>query len=407
MSLRRKIFGSPFVLTIIAIVLGFAVASVILLLAGFPPRESIETLIRSMIGRPKDISSVIIRSTPIIFTGLGVAFAIKTGLFNIGAEGQYIMGAVVATMVGSMLDFPKPVAILMVLVSAMLVSALYAGIVGFLKAQFGIHEVITSIMLNWIALYFSNWICSLNFFHKPGTIGMYPVNECTYTMILPAWKRTEEGKAILAESPILQETLGRTDVNIGFVVAVIAAFMISYMLNRTRKGFELRAVGQNIHAARFTGINVNRSIVHAMMISGALCGLGAGFYITGQSPHTVSTLSAFENVGFNGLSVAFIAFSSPIGCIFTGLLFGGLLYGGAGLQAKVGAPTEIINIVIGVIVFFCALSYLIPYFVDRLDTGREIRRKARREAKEAKKAAKAAAKAKAQAEEKEKGGSNV
>ena len=366
----KKFFKNPFVLTVIAIILGFVVAGLILLLAGFPPVESIRTLIESMIGRPKDISSVVIRSTPIIFTGLGVAFAIKTGLFNIGAEGQYIIGCVVATMVGSMLDFPKPVAILMVLLSAMLVSALYAGFVGLLKARLGIHEVITSIMLNWIALYLSNWICGLQFFHKPGTIGMYPVNDCTYTMILPAWKRSEEGRAYLANHPFLQETLGRTDVHAGFIVAVIAALVISHLLNRTRKGFELRAVGQNIDAARFVGIDVNKSIVHAMMISGALCGLGAGLYITGQSPHTVSTLSAFENVGFNGLSVAFIAFSSPIGCLFAGLLFGGLLYGGAGLQSKVGAPTEIINIIIGIIVFFCALSYLIPQFVERLDSSR-------------------------------------
>ena len=339
-SLMKKFFKNPFVLTVIAIILGFAVAGVILLLAGFPPAESIRTLIKSMIGRPKDISSVVIRSTPIIFTGLGVAFAIKTGLFNIGAEGQYIIGCVVATMVGSMLDFPKPVAILMVMLSAMLASALYAGFVGLLKARLGIHEVITSIMLNWIALYLSNWICGLQFFHKPGTIGMYPVNDCTYTMILPAWKRSEEGRAYLANHPFLQETLGRTDVHAGFIVAVIAALVISHLLNRTRKGFELRAVGQNIDAARFVGIDVNKSIVHAMMISGALCGLGAGLYITGQSPHTVSTLSSFENVGFNGLSVAFIAFSSPIGCVLAGLLFGGLLYGGAGLQSKIGAPTE-------------------------------------------------------------------
>lgn len=369
-SLMKKFFKNPFVLTVIAIILGFIVAGVILLLAGFPPVESIRTLIKSMIGRPKDISSVIIRSTPIIFTGLGVAFAIKTGLFNIGAEGQYIIGCVVATMVGSMLDFPKPVAILMVMLSAMLASALYAGFVGLLKARLGIHEVITSIMLNWIALYLSNWICGLQFFHKPGTIGMYPVNDCTYTMIVPVWKRTEEGRAYLANHPFLQETLGRTDVHAGFIVAVIAALVISHLLNRTRKGFELRAVGQNIDAARFVGIDVNKSIVHAMMISGALCGLGAGLYITGQSPHTVSTLSSFENVGFNGLSVAFIAFSSPIGCVLAGLLFGGLLYGGAGLQSKIGAPTEIINIIIGIIVFFCALSYLIPQFVERLDSSR-------------------------------------
>lgn len=386
-SRRKGFFDNPFVLTVIAIALGSGVAALILLLAGFPPVESLKTLVTSMVGRPKDISSVIIRSTPIIFTGLGVAFAIKTGLFNIGAEGQFIIGALTATVVGSMLDFPKPVAILMVVLSAMLVSAIYAGIVGVLKARFGIHEVITSIMLNWIALYFSNWVCSLDFFHKPGTVGMYPVNYCTYTMIVPFWKRTPEGMAWMEQYPILKETLGRTDVNAGFVVAVIAALMISHLLNRTRKGYELRAVGQNINAARFAGINVNKSIVHAMMISGALCGLGAALYITGQSPHTVNTLSAFENVGFNGLSVAFIAFSSPIGCIFTGLLFGGLLYGGAGLQSQIGAPTEIINIVIGVIVFFCALSYLIPRFMESAFGARRARREAKAAARRAKKAA--------------------
>lgn len=369
-SLMKKFFKNPFVLTVIAIILGFVVAGLILMSAGFPPIESIRTLIDSMIARPKDISSVVIRSTPIIFTGLGVAFAIKTGLFNIGAEGQYIIGCLVATMVGSMLDFPRPAAILMVVLSAMLASALYAGFVGLLKARLGIHEVITSIMLNWIALYLSNWVCGLDFFHKPGTVGMYPVNECTYTMILPFWKRTEEGRAFIARYPLLQETLGRTDVHAGFIVAIAAAIVITHLLNRTRKGFELRAVGQNIDAARFVGIDVNRSIVHAMMISGALCGLGAALYITGQAPHTVSTLSSFENVGFNGLSVAFIAFSSPIGCLFTGLLFGGLLYGGAGFQSRIGAPTEIINIIIGIIVFFCALSYLIPRFVEMLDSSR-------------------------------------
>ena len=386
-SRRKGFFDNPFVLTVIAIALGSGVAALILLLAGFPPVESLKTLVTSMVGRPKDISSVIIRSTPIIFTGLGVAFAIKTGLFNIGAEGQFIIGALTATVVGSMLDFPKPVAILMVVLSAMLVSAIYAGIVGVLKARFGIHEVITSIMLNWIALYFSNWVCSLDFFHKPGTVGMYPVNYCTYTMIVPFWKRTPDGMAWMEQYPILKETLGRTDVNAGFIVAVIAALMISHLLNRTRKGYELRAVGQNINAARFAGINVNKSIVHAMMISGALCGLGAALYITGQSPHTVNTLSAFENVGFNGLSVAFIAFSSPIGCIFTGLLFGGLLYGGAGLQSQIGAPTEIINIVIGVIVFFCALSYLIPRFMESAFGARRARREAKAAARRAKKAA--------------------
>ena len=371
MSKQQKILRNPFVLTLIAIVVGFLIAMIILASAGFPPVKSIAALISSMLGSPKDVSNIIIKSTPIIFTGLGVAFAIRTGLFNIGAEGQYIIGCVAATVVGSMCDFPAPIAILFVLAAALLASGLYAGIIGLLKAKLGIHEVITSIMLNWIALYFSNWVCNLEFFRKKGTVGTYPVNPCTYTMLLPSWKNSDAGREFLADHEFLKETLGRTDVNFGFLAAIAAAIFVAWLLTRTRKGFELRAVGSNVDAARFTGIDVSKNIVQSMVISGMLCGLGAFFYITGQSPHCISVLNSFENVGFNGLSVAFIAQSSPVGCLFAGLFFGGLLYGGAGLQSQIGAPTEIINIVIGIIVFLCALSYLIPVLVEKASLRRK------------------------------------
>ena len=361
----EKIIKKPITLTVIAILLGFLVAGVILAAAGYPPLQSISVLVYGMFGKPKYISNVIVKSTPIIFTGLGVAFAIKTGLFNIGAEGQYIIGCVAATITGICLKLPAPLEIICVIGAAVLASGLYAGIIGFLKAQKGIHEVITSIMLNWIALYFSNWICNIPFFHKEGTIGTKTVDPAAYTMILYRWKTSDAGKQWLLEHPFFRDTLLKTDMNAGFLVAILAAAAITYLLMKTRKGYELRAVGANKAAAAFTGIDVNRNILHSMIISGALCGLGAGFYITGMSPHCISTLSAFENVGFNGLSVAFIAASSPIGCVFAGLLFGGLLYGGASLQSQVGAPTEIINIVIGIIVFFCALSAVIPQLMNR------------------------------------------
>ncbi len=364
-SKGRKFLKNPFVLTVIAIILGFLVAMVVLAAAGFPPLKSVGILIKSMVGKPKDIAAVVVKSTPIIFTGLGVAFAIKTGLFNIGAEGQYMMGCVAAVAAGAVLDLPAPLEILAVILAAVLASALYGGIVGVLKAKIGIHEVITSIMLNWIALYFNNWFTNTRLYHKPATIGTYPIHESAYTMVLYHWKKSEAGRAVLKSNDFLKQVLGRNDINMGFAVAVIAAIFVTWLLTRTKKGFELRSVGSNIDAARYTGINVSKNIIDSMMISGALCGLGAAFYITGQSPHLLNTLSATENVGFNGLSVAFIAQSSPIGCIFAGLLFGGLLYGGASLQSQVGAPTEIINIVIGVIVFLVALSVIIPQFLDK------------------------------------------
>lgn len=364
-SKGRRFLKNPFVLTVIAIILGFLVAMLVLAVAGFPPFQSVAILIKGMVGTPRDVGAVIVRSTPIIFTGLGVAFAIKTGLFNIGAEGQYMMGCVAALAVGAVLDLPAPLEILATVLAAVLASAIYAGIVGFLKAKIGIHEVITSIMLNWVALYFNNWFTNTKLYHKPNSMGSYPVRESSYTMLFYHWKRSESGIAYLRNHDFLRQFLGRNDLNAGFIVAIFAAIFVTWLLTKTKKGYELRAVGSNIDAARYTGIDVGKNIIHSMMISGALCGLGAAFYITGQQPHLLNTLSATENVGFNGLSVAFIAQSSPIGCLFAGLLFGGLLYGGAGLQSQLGAPTEIINIVIGVIVFLVALSVVIPQFLDK------------------------------------------
>lgn len=364
-----KILKKPLTMTLIAVFFGFIVAGIILAAAGYPPVHSLSVLFDGVFSSPKHISNVIIKSTPIILTGIGVAFAFKTGLFNIGAEGQFIMGCVASTVVGILFDFPPVIQIPLVVLAGVAAGALYGGIAGFLKAKFGIHEVLTSIMLNWIALYFSNYICTLNRFHKPDTIGTYPINRSGYTMILGNYKTTEAGKAALAQNEFLRSTVLKTDVNVGIIIAVILAVFIWFLLYKTAKGFELRAVGFNKSAAEFSGIYVNKNILHSMLISGAICGLAASLYITGNSPHGIATLAAFENTGFNGLSVCLIAASSPIGCIFAGLLFGSLIYGGQSLQYEVGAPSEIINIVIGVIVFFVALTRIIPPLVDRFSKG--------------------------------------
>ena len=364
-----KILKKPLTMTLIAVFFGFIVAGIILAAAGYPPVHSLSVLFDGVFSSPKHISNVIIKSTPLILTGIGVAFAFKTGLFNIGAEGQFIMGCVASTVVGILFDFPPVIQVPLVILAGVVAGAVYGGIAGFLKARFGIHEVLTSIMLNWIALYFSNYICTLNRFHKPDTIGTYAINRSGYTMILGNYKTTEAGKAALSQNDFLRNTVLKTDVNAGILIAIILAVCIWFLLYKTSKGFELRAVGLNKSAAEFSGIYVNKNILHSMLISGAICGLAAALYITGNSPHGIATLAAFENTGFNGLSVCLIAASSPVGCIFAGLLFGGLIYGGQSLQYEVGAPSEIINIVIGVIVFFVALTRIIPPLVDRFSKG--------------------------------------
>ncbi|HEX2985797.1 MAG TPA: ABC transporter permease [Caproiciproducens sp.] len=353
--------------TLIAIVFGFLVAAIVLAAAGYNPWLSFGALFNGIFAKPKYISNVIIKATPIILTGLSFAFAYKTGLFNIGSEGQYIAGTIASVCVGVKLNLPAPIEIPVVVLSGVLAGALLGGIVGYLKAKFGIHEVITSIMLNWIAFYLSNYMVDVPAFHQPNSTSSYAVNESSFTMLLPNWKVSEAGKAALKPNKWLYEMMLKTDVNFGIFIAVIVAIAISVLLYHSTKGYELRAVGFNRDAAEFAGINIRRNITQAMVIAGALSGLAGALAITGMSPHSISTMAGFENNGFNGMSVALIAGSSPVGCIFAGLLFGGLLYGGQSVQQDVGAPTEIINIMIGTIVFFVALTKIVPALADKLE----------------------------------------
>ena len=370
MTTLTKIMRKPITSAIVAILFGFFVATIVLASAGYDPVEAFGALIDGMIGKPKYIANVIIKATPLLFTGVAVAFAFRVGLFNIGAEGQYVFGTVFATIVGILLDLPPVLQIPVVLLVGMLAGAAAGALVGWLKAKFGIHEVITSIMLNWISLYFNNSVVNSEAFHKANSTKSLPINSSGYTMLFTDMKSSPDGLAALKDIPVVGDAIARTDANVGIIVAIIAAIFIGWLLMRTKVGYEMRAVGFNRDAAQFTGINVKRNLVLCMAISGALCGVAGALNITGLNPHSISVLAAFENYGFNGLSVAFIAGCSPVGCIPASLLFAGLLYGGQSVQQVVGAPSEIISIIIGTIVFFMALGGVIPMLAEYLDRRR-------------------------------------
>ena len=370
MTTLTKIMRKPITSAIVAILFGFFVATIVLASAGYDTIESFGALIYGMIGKPKYIANVIIKATPLLFTGVAVAFAFRVGLFNIGAEGQYVFGTVFATIVGVLLDLPPVLQIPVVLLVGMLAGAAAGALVGWLKAKFGIHEVITSIMLNWISLYFNNFVVNSEAFHKANSTKSLPINPSGYTMLFTDMKSSSDGLAALKDIPVVGDAIARTDANVGIIVAIIAAIFIGWLLMRTKVGYEMRAVGFNRDAAQFTGINVKRNLVLCMAISGALCGVAGALNITGLNPHSISVLAAFENYGFNGLSVAFIAGCSPVGCIPASLLFAGLLYGGQSVQQVVGAPSEIISIIIGTIVFFMALGGVIPMLAEYLDRRR-------------------------------------
>ena len=373
MNVLIKILKKPIASAVIAILFGFCIAAIVLAAAGYNPGAAFAELFRGALGRSNYISNVIIKATPLLFCGIGISFAYKAGLFNIGAEGQYILGTVLAVMVGSQVDLPMPIQIPVVLIAGTAGGALIGALIGWLKAKFGIHEVITSIMCNWIALYFCNFIVSTDLYHRANSTGSIPVNPTSFTMLLPEWKTDPANIEFLNSiGTWLKDALVRTDVNFGFLIAIAAAVLVGWLISRTKVGYEIRAVGLNRDAAQFAGISVEKNIVLCMVISGALCGLGGALTITGISPHGISTLAAFENNGFNGLSVAFIAGCSPVGCIPASLLFAGLIYGGQTVQQTLGAPSEIINIMIGTIVFFMALGGIVPAIADRLERRREL-----------------------------------
>lgn len=376
MSAVIRFLRRPVASALVAILLGFAVAAVILAMAGFNPFATFVTLAQGALGKPKYITNVIIKATPILLTGVGVAFAFQTGLFNIGAEGQYILGTVLATIVGVTFNFPGPIQVPLVILSGMLGGALLGAFIGFLKARLGIHEVITSIMCNWIMLYLCNFVVGTKTFHKPNSSSALPINVSGYTMILPDWKVSDEGIEYLVARPWLRDILLKTDLNIGFIIAVVVAVLIGILLSRTKLGYELRAVGLNKEAAKFAGIAVERGVVTCMLISGAICGLAGALNITGIAPHTITLLSVQEGYGFNGLSVAFIAGCSAVGCIPASLLFSGLIYGGMSVQQMLGVPSEIINIMIGTIVFFTALPAMAPKIANWLERRRHTAKEA-------------------------------
>lgn len=343
--------------TFISIALGLLVGALVLLIAGFNPVEAYGIMFKGVFSNPKYIGWTIIRSTPLILTGISVAFAFRTGLFNIGAEGQFIIGSLVATLVGYFAKLPPIIHPIVAILAGCIAAGLWGGIAGFLKAKFGIHEVITTIMLNWTALYFSNFVVFWKPFKRLNRDASERILDTARINILGKWKASEAGKAFLKNNSFLKDFLN-PPINYGFLIAILVAILVWYILKNTTLGYQLRAVGYNRDAAEYGGININRNLIVSMMIAGAISGLAGATQVLGVSRET-AVLAAMEGYGFDGIAVALIASNNPIACIPAALLFGGLKYGGSKLQPTIGAPMEVINITIGVIVFFIAMPKLI------------------------------------------------
>ncbi len=341
MNKKKSIFESSVLYTIIAIILGFVVGAIFLSIAGISPAVVYAKLIDGVFGKPKYMIWTLVYAAPIIFTGLSVAFSFRTGVFNIGAEGQFVIGGMVATVLGIFLELPPVIHAIVCVLGAAIAGCIWSLLVGLLKVKKGIHEVLSFIMFNWLAFYLSNYVVNLETVHKEGG------GEASKDVLRSARLLLPEG---------LIDILDCSGANWGIVMAVVAAIIIWIIIDKTTLGYKLKAVGFNNNGALFGGINSDKSILTALGISGALSGIGGAVQILGMGGR-LSQFAGQEGFGFEGITVALIGGSNPIGCIFSGIFYGAMKYGGSKLSL-VGAPKEVINIIMGMVILFIAVAHV-------------------------------------------------
>lgn len=300
---------------------------------------------------------MLFRATPLIMTGLSVALAYKTGLFNIGAPGQYLMGTMSAIVVALSLDTSKiPAGLVWILafLTAAVAGALWGCIPGFFKAFLNVNEVITSIMTNWIA---ANLVTII--FDNSKFRNMTDYGKVGYTLKL-------NSNGVASPKMGLDKLLGGSNANVGIVIAIVIAIFIYIMINKTTFGYELKACGSNKFAAKYAGMNEKRNIVLSMAIAGALSGIGAAlYYLQGDIEFFWNTSMTLPNEGFNGIPVALLAICNPIGTVFSGLFMAYLTISGNQLSAFTPYNEYMASIIVAVIVYLSAFSLFFKGLLDK------------------------------------------
>ena len=295
----------------------------------------------------RPLSETLVAATPLIFTGLAVAIAFRSGVFNIGVEGQFIMGAMGATLAVLVLrDLPPPILLVLAIATGTLTGAAWGFIPGFLKARTGAHEVITTIMLNYVAAQIVLFGLRSDFVKPIGSDA--PISKVLSTIVRVP---------LIFDLPAIR-------LHYGFIIALIMAAVVSWFIFKTTKGFELRAAGFNLTAARYAGMSAGGSIMLAMAISGGLAGLGGSFEVLGTVGQMSNDLSA--GFGFNAIALALLAGNRPLGVVAAALLFGALRTGGGLMQVKTGIPLDLLLFIQALVIMFVAAPGLIRS-IYRLD----------------------------------------
>ncbi|KHD37545.1 sugar ABC transporter permease [Clostridium acetobutylicum] len=303
--------------------------------------DLITIIIKGSFGDKTKVLDTMVFVTPLLFTGVANAIAFKTGLFNIGTEGQFTLGLLSAAVIGLIPGLSPWIHVPLIILGGILAGGLWAAVPGFLKAKFGTNEVINSIMMNYIALYFVNLI----------------------VLRTPVGIPNKATTPIIKKSAQLIQFSPRSNANIGLIIGILCAIIVYWILSKTVWGYELRAVGTSPLAAEYGGISKAKNIVLAMVISGAIAGLGGAVHLAGFM-HSTTDMMGTLGYGFDGISVALLAKNNPIGCIPAAVLFGVLDSSSRLLQLN-SIPKEIVYLIQAVVIIFVSTDYIVKYFKNK------------------------------------------
>ncbi|MFV0254729.1 MAG: ABC transporter permease [Erysipelotrichaceae bacterium] len=340
-------------ISLIATVLGLLIGFVVVFITGRNPIDMLLAFVKSLTGfdvvnghfNIVYVLNWFLESVPLILTGLAIAFAYRTGLFNIGVEGQYMVGAAAASMAALLLSLPPVIHVIVCVLAGMLAGALWGAIPGILKAYRNIHEVVICIMLNYVGMYFANILVRY---------------------LLPIDDKTNAKTIAFGEGSVFAKVVegSTSQFNWGFLIAVLAVILVWFIIEKTSFGFSLKATGFNKDAAEFSGMKVNKNIITSMMISGALAGAAGAVVILGTFKYG-RIFVAFDGYGFTGIAVALVGAANAIGVALAGLLFG-LLKACTGALQLNGIPKEISDLIQACIIYFVAIQYGIVLIVNKL-----------------------------------------
>jgi simple sugar transport system permease protein len=344
MKLINNIFRrDSWLVPLVAIILGLLLGAIVMFIGGYDPVLAYSSLVVKIFGSSYDIGEALRTITPLVMSGLAVAIAFRSGLFNIGVDGQIVMGSLGALIVGTQLSLPPFLHAIVAILFGALLGGLWGGLIGYIKAKRGVNEVITSIMFNFIALYICNLLIRL-YMPQAGTQRSEMIKESAGIQI--GW---------------LSEWMGGARIHWGMFIMVIAVVFYYIYMNKTKWGYELRAVGLNSHAANYAGMKVSNVMVRAMFISGMLGGLIGTFEVLGVFKY-VAVSSVTSGLGFDGIAVSLLGGNAAIGVLLSGILVGALTYGAQGMSFGANVPGEIIRMVIGFIIFFVAAPGIVKTF---------------------------------------------